>query len=179
MTELVVLVDDHGHPIGTADKTTVHTATTPLHLAFSCHVRNGRGQVLVTRRALRKATWPGVWTNAFCGHPAPGEPPEDAIVRRARTELGIEVTGIAVLLPDFRYEAVDASGIRENEVCPVYTAHTDDEPLPRPDEVAEYRWADPGDLSAALAHAPWAFSPWLVWQHEQLRAHGVATGDVT
>ncbi len=176
MTERVVLLDDAGRPIGTADKATVHTATTPLHLAFSCHVRNRRGQVLVTRRALSKPTWPGVWTNAFCGHPGPGEDPEAAIARRAHTELGIKVRDIAPLLPDFRYEAVDASGIRENEVCPVYTAVTDDEPRPHPDEVAEYRWADADDLAAALAHAPWAFSPWLVWQDEQLRTRGLTTG---
>ena len=32
------------------------------------------------------------------------------------------MTGIRLLLPDFRYHAVDASGIRENEVCPVFAA---------------------------------------------------------
>lgn len=172
MTELVVLLDAAGAPIGTADKATVHTADTPLHLAFSCHLRNRQGQVLITRRALSKSAWPGVWTNAFCGHPAPGELLTDAVARRARDELGLHVYDVGVVLPDFRYEAVDANGIRENEVCPVYTAVTDDEPQPQPDEVADYRWVEPADLDAALAHAPWAFSPWLVWQAEQLAQRG-------
>src|SRR5690554_2605526 len=103
--ELVVLLSGEGLRIGTADKATVHTTETPLHLAFSCHVFRESGEVLVTRRALSKLTWPGVWTNSFCGHPAPDEAMEDAIVRRGRHELGIEVQDVRAVIPDFRYRA--------------------------------------------------------------------------
>jgi len=166
--ERVVLLDDAGAPIGTADKSEVHHADTPLHLAFSCHVVDGAGRVLVTRRALTKRTWPGVWTNAFCGHPAPDEQLPDAVARRAQDELGIAVAGVTVALPDFRYRAVDDSGVVENEVCPVFVATTADEPAPNPDEVMAHRWVDVEDLATALASTPWAFSPWLVLQAQQL-----------
>jgi len=167
-SEQVVLLDEAGEVIGTADKLAVHSAETPLHLAFSCHVYSPSGSVLVTRRALGKLTWPGVWTNSFCGHPAPGESIEDSIVRRGRQELGITVTGVEVVLPDFRYRAVDASGIVENEVCPVYRAVTTDTVVANPDEVAEFAWVDPTALHDAAVAAPYAFSPWLGWQLEQL-----------
>jgi isopentenyl-diphosphate Delta-isomerase len=166
MIELVVLVDESGAPIGTAEKLAVHTSSTPLHLAFSCHVFNAAGEVLVTRRALTKATWPGVWTNSFCGHPAPDENPLDAIRRRARHELGIELDALEVVLPDFRYRAVDASGIVENEICPVYRAIASDAVTPNPDEVAEFAWVDPTALRTAVSNTGFAFSPWLVWQLE-------------
>ena len=166
--EQVVLLDEAGSPIGVADKAAVHTTQTALHLAFSCHVYSAAGLVLVTRRALGKSTWPGVWTNSFCGHPAPGEPLEAAIARRAQFELGISVTGLEVVLPDFRYRAVDASGIVENEVCPVYRATTVDDVAPNPAEVAEFAWVDPVALHDAAVAAPYAFSPWLGWQLEQL-----------
>ncbi|WP_193314876.1 isopentenyl-diphosphate Delta-isomerase [Georgenia thermotolerans] len=159
--EEVVLLDDAGRPVGLADKARVHTDHTPLHLAFSCHVLDGAGRVLVTRRALSKLTWPGVWTNAFCGHPAPGERVEDAITRRGRFELGLEVPRADEVLPDFRYRAVDASGVVENEICPVYLTRVTADPVPEPTEVAEYRWVEAADLVAAVRAAPFAFSPWL------------------
>ncbi len=166
--DLVVLLDDEGRAIGTAPKSSVHGFDTALHLAFSCHVMNDDGQVLVTRRALGKTTWPGVWSNSFCGHPRPAEPVITAVHRRAEHELGITLTDIELALPLFRYRAVDASGIVEHEVCPVYTARTTDTPRLNPHEVADAQWAYPADLAASLATTPWAFSPWLVLQAQQL-----------
>jgi isopentenyl-diphosphate delta-isomerase len=173
-TERVVLLDEDRTPIGTELKSVVHSESTPLHLAFSCHVLNAAGQVLVTRRALGKRAWPGVWTNSVCGHPQPGEAMEDAVVRRAQDELGLSVHGIRVALPEFRYRAVDATGIVENEVCPVYLAVTDEEPVPNPDEVMEARWTEPGPLGDALRAAPWAFSPWFVSQARDLELYAAA-----
>jgi isopentenyl-diphosphate Delta-isomerase len=166
-TELVSLLAEDGTAIGVAEKVAVHGFETPLHLAFSCHVFNAAGDVLITRRALAKATWPGVWTNSFCGHPAPGESMENAIARRAQLELGIAVTDLEVVLPDFRYRAVDASGIVENEVCPVYTATTISAVAASPDEVMEWEWINFATLREAVRDVPFAFSPWLVWQLRQ------------
>ncbi len=163
-TEYVVLLSEDGRPIGTADKATVHTTDTPLHLAFSCHVIDEDGRVLLTRRALDKRAWPGVWTNSFCGHPGPGEDPTEAIVRRAEQELGTRVDGIEQAVPDFRYRAVDDSGIVENEICPVFTARIRADLAPRADEVCAYHWARPEDVRKAVDATPFAFSPWLVAQ---------------
>ena len=168
LEELVILLDDSGNHIGTAPKHTVHGIDTALHLAFSCHVFNPRGEVLVTRRALTKKAWPGVWTNSFCGHPLPAEPLKQAIDRRAGFELGLEVDAVDLALPLFRYRAIDSSGIVENEICPVYLAKTDQEPTLNPDEVCEYAWTAPADLYRAVTDAPWAFSPWMALQVQQL-----------
>jgi isopentenyl-diphosphate delta-isomerase len=162
--ELVVLVADDGTPIGTADKSVIHDGDTPLHLAFSCHVFRPDGRVLLTRRALGKRTFPGIWTNSFCGHPAPGEEIEDAVRRRAAHELGLEIASLDRVLPDFRYEAADASGIVENEICPVFRAVVDADPQPSSDEVAEWEWATPEHVRTAVEATPFAFSPWLVLQ---------------
>jgi isopentenyl-diphosphate delta-isomerase len=171
--ELVVLLAEDGTPLGTQDKTTVHTTKTPLHFAFSTHVFNDKGEILVTRRALSKRAWPGVWTNSFCGHPAPGEAVEDAVVRRAGQELGMKIRDLTSALPDFRYRATDAAGIVENEICPVFTAVIDGGLDPSPDEVMDLTWTDPASLVAAAARTPWAFSPWITLQLPLLYPGGV------
>lgn len=166
--EMVVLLDEEHHRIGVADKSTVHTAETPLHLAFSCYILDYAGRALVTRRALGKRTWPGVWTNSCCGHPAPDEDLEAAVRRRAEQELGMALTEVVPALPDFRYRAVSAEGIVENEYCPVFWARTEDVPRPDPDEVAEYAWVEWSDLANLAARTPWVLSPWSVEQIPRL-----------
>lgn len=169
--EMVVLVDDAGTPIGTQSKATTHGSATPRHLAFSCHVVDVDGRVLVTRRALTKQTWPGVWTNSFCGHPAPDESLEEAVRRRAAFELGLAVDMIECVVPDFGYVARDASGIQENEHCPVFIARAVSSLSPNPDEVAETQWTTASELALATGTAPWAFSPWLVEHLPQVLPH--------
>ncbi|MFT4042634.1 MAG: isopentenyl-diphosphate Delta-isomerase [Gordonia sp. (in: high G+C Gram-positive bacteria)] len=166
--DLVVLVDDGGNPHGTADRATVHGLDTPLHFAFSCHLVDVTGRLLMTRRALGKKTWPGVWTNSFCGHPRPGESVAAAIGRYARHELGLGVDQLVPILPEFRYRAVDASGVVENEICPVYLARPVGDVQPNPDEVIEYVWAPVTDVWTSVAGTPWLFSPWFVEQVRDL-----------
>lgn len=168
--ELVVLLDDDGTPIGSAPKATVHTDSTPLHLAFSCYLLDDEGRLLITRRSLEKQAWPGVWTNSCCGHPAPGESFEDAVQRRLQQELGTSASDLRLVLPDFAYRAVDASGIVEHERCPVFVGLIAGPLEPEPSEVAEWQWVDPDDLRTSVVATPWAFSPWLVLQAEQLHA---------
>lgn len=164
----VVLVNDSGDVQGLAAKEGVHTSHTPLHLAFSCYVLDSAGRLLVTRRALGKRAWPGVWTNSFCGHPRHGEPWAEAIDRHARVELRLEVRDVQCLLPDFRYRATDASGIVENEICPVFFAHAAGMPDPNPAEVMEHRWADVDQVHHLVAQMPWLVSPWMALQLPQI-----------
>ncbi|WP_114854305.1 isopentenyl-diphosphate Delta-isomerase [Brachybacterium sp. YJGR34] len=171
ISDHVLLVHADGQVRGRAPRASVHTTDTPLHLGFSCYVLHEDGSVLVTRRALTKRTWPGVWTNSFCGHPRQGEALSEAVTRHARHELGMEVQALRPALPDFRYRAVDASGVVENEICPVFVAEAASAPVPRPSEVMELRWVRPEHLIHLAELAPWTLSPWAVRQIPALRAH--------
>lgn len=157
--EEVVLLDDAGRPIGTADKATVHGARTPRHLAFSCYGFDGAGRVLVTRRAAGKRAFPLVWTGTCCGHPGPGEAPDDAVYRRLRDELGATARDLTLVLPEFSYRASDGT-VEENELCPVWVCRLDGDPVPDPDEVAEWVWWDWAEFLTAAAAPDSVLSPW-------------------
>lgn len=170
MSEQVVLLDEAGRAVGVTDKRTVHHRDTPLHLAFSCYVFDADGAFLLTRRATHKVTWPGAWTNSVCGHPAPGEDIRDAVRRRARDELGLELVDLRLVLPAFRYRAEMPDGVVENEMCPVFTARTEQPVAPDPDEVDSVEWVAWPELRAAVRDGRRTVSPWCVSQLEALPA---------
>ena len=168
--EMIVLVDESVHEIGTAPKLASHHAHTPRHRAFSLYIFDPAGRVLITQRALSKKVWPGVWTNSVCGHPAPGESHEAAIVRRTQYELGMTVSDIEVVLPDYRYTTPPFQGIIENEICPVYRAVATSDPKPNPAEVEAYMWMTWSDFVAAMKQTPDLYSYWAKDHYSQLSA---------
>ena len=170
--ELIVLVDDTGAAHGVAEKFSSHHADTPLHLGFSCYIFDGGGRLLVTRRALSKKVWPGVWTNSLCGHPAPGETLPDAVRRRLAFELGMGASAIEVALPRFRYRTPPFRGVVENEFCPVLVARAEGTPRPNPDEVEEFTWMPWGAFcSAARTDRSDGYSWWCKHQLDELEDH--------
>ncbi|KRP34358.1 MAG: hypothetical protein ABS34_12995 [Opitutaceae bacterium BACL24 MAG-120322-bin51] len=174
--EEVVLLCPLGRPIGTAAKSRIHTDRTPLHSAFSIFLFNQDGDMLVQQRAWSKQTWPGIWSNACCGHPLPGEALEAAAHRRLHDELGLTNVRLHLALPKFRYRATFL-GIVENEICPVFIGQCDGTPELNPDEVAAVDWVNWG----AFVHAAQTrsashfahFSPWSRLEAKELAASDI------
>ena len=187
LEEHVVLVDDAGQTIGTELKTRVHHEKTPLHLAFSVFLFDDQGRTLFQQRALHKPTWPGVWSNACCGHPLPGESLAHAARRRLAYEMGItEPFELELALPNFRYRA-RWDALWENEICPVFMARYNGQVTPHPAEVAAVLWIDWQDFASAclepsmLNDSAFAdFSPWSRWEAaELLAAQSTTIGSLT
>lgn len=175
--EEIVLLNESDEAVGTAPKLASHHHETPYHLAFSCYLVDDEGRVLITRRALDKRTFPGVWTGSCCGHPAPGEGLRAAVLRRLESELRVSPEGIRLIpvLPGFRYRAVAENGIVEHERCPVVRAVLPSGPgngalHPDPSEVAEAEWWT-WDACLKLVDDPES-SPWYRLQLAELAPLG-------
>ncbi len=172
MTEQVVLLDALGRAVGTAPKSDVHHASTPLHLAFSAYLFDAEGALLVTRRSPAKLTFPGVWTNSLCGHPGPGEALDAAVRRRALDELGATVEGLRLVLPEFAYVA-EMDSVVENEWCPVFASVLGGRELdPDPAEVAAVEWVPWESFVAGVRNGDRDVSPWCRLQVAQLSLLG-------
>lgn len=91
----------------------------------------------------------------------------DAVHRRVREELGVGISNLRCVLPDFRYRATAADGTVENEVCPVFIARIAERPIPADSEVAEWRWVGWDDYRTLASATPWAISPWSAEQLAQ------------
>lgn len=158
--EWVVLVDEEDREVGRARKAEVHHRETPLHRAFSAFLFDPAGRLLLQQRAGGKATWPLVWSNSCCGHPAPAESTLAAARRRIVEELGAPPADLWVALPDYRYRA-ELDGIVENELCPVVVGRIDPAALaPDPGEVGDIRWVDWDAFRAEIARGDDPYSPW-------------------
>jgi isopentenyl-diphosphate delta-isomerase type 1 len=170
--EHVVLVNGSGTPVGTAPKAEAHSRTTALHLAFSCHAVRPDGSVLLARRSERKTTWPGVWSNACCGHPQRGESLRAAVTRRLGDELGVRPIRMALAVPDFAYRAEMSDGTVEHELCPVVVAEVDGLLRPDPAEVDDVKWMHWDDLRLRAGAHEMSLSPWAVEQIAELARLG-------
>ena len=81
---------------------------------------------------------------------------------------------LRLLLPAFRYRAVMADGVVENEMCPVFVATTDDAVRPDPDEVDDVVWADWAEFRAGVLDGSRDVSPWCRDQVAALPADPLA-----
>jgi isopentenyl-diphosphate Delta-isomerase len=168
-TERVILVDEHDRELGTAEKLDAHVRGL-LHRAVSVLLFDAQGRTLLQRRAAGKYHSAGLWANACCSHPHPGEDALAAAHRRLREELGIDAPLVHALT--FTYRAEVGSGLVEHEVDHVFTGRFDGEPRPAPAEVEAWEWRDAAALAAAVRAAPERYAAWLPLVLAQLAAAG-------
>jgi isopentenyl-diphosphate delta-isomerase len=166
--EQVILVDAHDREVGSLGKLAAHEGGGILHRAFSVFIVDPRGRWLLQRRAAGKYHFPGLWTNACCSHPRPGEGTEAAAHRRLREELGFD----CALTERFQFEykaTSEAEGLTEHELDHVFTGVHGGAIQPDPEEVGGVRWVEPEVLERELREHPEAFTPWFKLAMDRVR----------
>lgn len=154
----IVLVDLNDEPVGTMEKMEAHRSP-HLHRAFSIFLFNRQNEMLLQRRALSKYHSGGLWTNACCSHPYPGERVEDAANRRLKEELGIGTPLEKAF--HFIYQAEFENGLFEHEFDHVFIGEFKGKVHPDPAEVADYCYKSIDEIKSDLEMMPAAYTPWF------------------
>jgi isopentenyl-diphosphate delta-isomerase len=156
--EEVVLVDRQDNPQGTMEKMEAHRKAL-LHRAFSVFIFNRKGEMLLQRRAPNKYHSPGLWTNACCSHPRPGEDTLEAAKRRLKEELGF-TTDLEKSF-DFIYRSEFDNGLTEFEFDHVFTGTYDETIHPNPEEVSDQCFQTLDQIRAGLVSHPDNYTAWF------------------
>jgi len=157
--DMVVLVDAGDAPLGTAPKLDAHRRGLK-HRAISVLVRNAKGQMLLQRRAAGKYHSAGLWTNACCSHPRPGENAADTARRRLAEEMGVDCALESLFVTSYRAQVSD--DLVEDEVVHVFGGAYDGPIAPDANEVSEWKWISLPDLEAdQLAHSE-RYTAWFL-----------------
>jgi len=156
--EKVILVNEKDEPIGTMEKMEAHRKPN-LHRAFSVFIFNSRGEMLLQQRGINKYHSAGLWTNACCSHPRPGEDTGSGARRRLFEELGIATPLVKIF--DFIYESSFENGLTEFEFDHVFSGNYDGAIIPDSEEVADYCFMSPEEISSSLVADPARYSAWF------------------
>lgn len=154
----VILVNERDEELGVMEKMEAHS-TGSLHRAFSVFIFNSKGEMLIHQRALKKYHSGGLWTNACCSHPIPGEDIAIAAHRRLVEEMGFDAELNKAFT--FTYKAVFNNGLIENEYDHVFIGVYDGRINPSHTEVQDYCFMSLESLRKSMQSHPQKYTEWF------------------
>jgi isopentenyl-diphosphate delta-isomerase len=165
-TQQVILVNEADEAIGTMEKMEAHLKGV-LHRAFSVFIFNNKNEMLLQQRSDDKYHSAGLWTNACCSHPAPGEETKTAALRRLEEEMGFSVPLEEIF--SFTYRASFSNGLTEHEYDHVFIGNYDGAVNPDSREVKNYAFRSVSDIQQMLEKEQQNFSAWFVIAFPKIR----------
>ncbi len=158
MNTEVILVDENDRPTGSMEKLEAHQKGL-LHRAFSVFIINSEGQMLLQKRASGKYHSGGLWTNACCSHPSPGENTAASAERRLQEEMGFSCP--LVELDQFKYCAHFENGLTEHEYDHIFLGTYNGAVSVNKEEVEDYQWHSVQEIERLLDTEKEKFTYWF------------------
>jgi isopentenyl-diphosphate delta-isomerase len=154
----VILVDEKDNVLGFMEKMEAHRKGL-LHRAFSIFIFNASNEMLLQQRALTKYHSAGLWSNACCSHPYPGEETKLAAQRRLNEEMGFKTYLKKTF--DFVYGASFENGLAENEFDHVFVGEYNGEIKFNLEEVMDYSFKSMKEIGQELKTKPEKYTAWF------------------
>ncbi len=156
--QVVLLVNEKDEMTGVAGKMEAHQKGL-LHRAFSVFVFNGDGEMLLQQRAMDKYHSGGLWTNACCSHPGPGEKINEAAQKRLKEEMGFDIPVFKCF--DFVYKTDFENGLIEFEFDHVFIGEYDGPVNYNKEEVMDFCFKSMTDIQYSLKTHPETYTAWF------------------
>ena len=156
--EYVILVDKDDNDLGQMEKMQAHIEA-KLHRAFSVFIFNSNKEMMLQKRASHKYHSGGLWTNACCSHPRPGESSVKAAHRRLVEEMGFDCDITEKFT--FLYKRALDNDLTEHELDHVFTGHYEGEVKLNEDEVEDWQFISLDDLKNSLQNDPQLYTEWF------------------
>ena len=154
----VILVNHNDEAIGVMEKMEAHEKAI-LHRAFSVFIFNDKGKMLLHQRATGKYHSGGLWTNACCSHPSPGEEIEKAAHERLMFEMGFDTELVSAF--SFIYKTEFDNGLKEHEFDHVLIGKYTGPVNPNADEVLSFDFFYLNEIQQQIASDPQKFTSWF------------------
>ncbi|MEP7237863.1 MAG: NUDIX domain-containing protein, partial [Ferruginibacter sp.] len=136
---------------------------------FSIFIFNDKGEMLLHKRAAKKYHSGGLWTNACCSHPKPGEETSVAAAIRLQEEMGFNTELKKAF--DFIYKAPFDNGLTEHEFDHVFTGNYDGVIAPNAEEVSDYCFKTVAEIKDSIQSHPQKYTEWFKIAFPKMEAY--------
>lgn len=160
--EIFDVVNERDEVIGRAPRSEVH-ARGLLHRAVHVLVYNGRGEVFLQKRSMKKDRQPGVWDSSASGHLDSGEDYDACAVREVGEEIGLSLTRTPERL--FKLDACEET---DAEFVWIYRCESEGPFTLHPEEIDEGDWFTTAEVTCWMAEHPQDFASALLFIWKRL-----------
>lgn len=151
-------MNESDEAIGRMEKMEAHEKAL-LHRAFSVFIFNAKGEMLLQQRADHKYHSAGLWTNACCSHPSPGEDTVTAATRRLNEELGFTTPLENIFSFIYRFDF--DNGLTEYEYDHVFIGSYGGQIKPDKEEVKDFIFKPVEEIETSMKSEPGIYTAWF------------------